>query len=164
MLLDHKDFIELQAAERYVAGELSPDLRDHFEEHFFTCPECAEEVRWEKMFAANAKAAFEQEVRFPQTFPLFRAGSPETTAEVSAPNRLFGVTFPAPRTAQEQIYFCEIVDQTGRPYLHQRLDSPPGGEEELHLAVPLSCLTPGEYVIIVRAGHAEVGRFRVRYL
>jgi len=56
LLMAHDEAIRSQAAERYVAGELAPAERDAFEEHFFDCPECAEEVRWELVFAANARA------------------------------------------------------------------------------------------------------------
>jgi len=54
--MDHDDAVRCQAAERYVAGELPPDETDAFEEHFFDCQECAEEVRWEQIFLANARA------------------------------------------------------------------------------------------------------------
>ncbi len=54
--MEHEDAIRSRFAERYVAGELSPEERDAFEEHFFECPECAEEVRWEQIFAANFRA------------------------------------------------------------------------------------------------------------
>jgi hypothetical protein len=54
--MEHDDAIGCQAAERYVAGELSPERRDAFEAHFFDCPECADEVRYEQIFAANMRA------------------------------------------------------------------------------------------------------------
>src|SRR5581483_5408117 len=54
--MDHETAIQLRAAEQYVAGELSTRDRDEFEEHFFLCPECAEEVRCEQVFVANARA------------------------------------------------------------------------------------------------------------
>lgn len=54
--MEHDEAIRSQCAERYVAGELSPGERDLFEEHFFECAECAEEVRWGQIFAANARA------------------------------------------------------------------------------------------------------------
>src|ERR1700683_1400267 len=54
--MEHNDAIGCQAAARYVAGELSPEGRDSFEAHFFDCAECAEEVRWEQIFAANVRA------------------------------------------------------------------------------------------------------------
>jgi hypothetical protein len=59
--MDHDDAISCQAAARYVAGELTPDGRDAFEAHFFDCAECAEEVRWEQIFAANVRAISRQE-------------------------------------------------------------------------------------------------------
>jgi hypothetical protein len=51
----HDEAIGAQAAERYVAGELTPPERSAFEEHFFDCPECADKVRGELVFAANAR-------------------------------------------------------------------------------------------------------------
>lgn len=59
--MDHEDAIRCQAAERYVAGELPPADCEAFEEHFFDCRECAEEVRWEQIFAANARAVAREE-------------------------------------------------------------------------------------------------------
>jgi hypothetical protein len=55
--MEHEDAIQLHAAERYVTHRLSAAERDAFEEHFFDCPECAEEVRWEQIFVANGRAA-----------------------------------------------------------------------------------------------------------
>jgi len=43
--MDHSDVVRLQAVEKYVLGELSADLRDQFEEHYFDCRECAQDVR-----------------------------------------------------------------------------------------------------------------------
>lgn len=43
--MDHKEAVQLQAAEKYVLGELTPDLRDEYEEHFFDCSECALDVK-----------------------------------------------------------------------------------------------------------------------
>lgn len=54
--MEHDEAIRSQAAERYVAHELSPAERDAFEEHFFDCPECADDVRFELTFAANVRA------------------------------------------------------------------------------------------------------------
>ena len=59
--MDHNDAIGCQAATRYVAGELSTEARDAFEAHFFDCAECAEEVRWEQIFAANVRAVSRDE-------------------------------------------------------------------------------------------------------
>jgi hypothetical protein len=51
----------MQAAERYILEEFPPEERTAFEEHFFECPECAEEVRSASVFAANAKAVLRDE-------------------------------------------------------------------------------------------------------
>jgi len=53
----------MQAAERYLLGEFSDAERDRFEEHFFDCPACAEEVRAGAIFEANARAVLAQEAR-----------------------------------------------------------------------------------------------------
>jgi hypothetical protein len=58
--MDHETAIQLQAAERYVLDEFSPEQRADFEEHFFSCPGCADEVRSATILAANAKAVLQQ--------------------------------------------------------------------------------------------------------
>src|SRR6266851_9526262 len=56
--MDHETAVQLKATERYFLGELTGADRELFEEHFFICPDCAEDVRAMTVFAANAKAAF----------------------------------------------------------------------------------------------------------
>jgi hypothetical protein len=58
--MDHETAIRIQAAERYVLEEFSPEERTAFEEHYFECPECAEEVRSASIFAANAAQALRE--------------------------------------------------------------------------------------------------------
>jgi hypothetical protein len=43
--MDHRAATETFAADRYLLGEMSADEREAFEEHFFDCAQCAEEVR-----------------------------------------------------------------------------------------------------------------------
>ena len=43
--MDHSEAIRLMAAEKYLLGELTNESRDQFEEHFFECQECAQDVR-----------------------------------------------------------------------------------------------------------------------
>ncbi|HZT28649.1 MAG TPA: zf-HC2 domain-containing protein [Bryobacteraceae bacterium] len=75
--MDHETAIRLQAAERYVARALSESERDEFEEHFFECAECAEEVRWEQIFVANAREVFREQTQRPPR----PAAAPEPVAE-----------------------------------------------------------------------------------
>ena len=56
--MEHDQATRRRAAERYLLGELSDAERDEFEEHFFGCPTCAEEVRAGAIFEANARAVF----------------------------------------------------------------------------------------------------------
>jgi hypothetical protein len=43
--MKHEECSESLTAERYILGELSEVERDDFEEHCFSCPECADSVR-----------------------------------------------------------------------------------------------------------------------
>jgi hypothetical protein len=47
--------------EKYLLGELSPDARDQFEEHYFDCPECAADVRALSTFMATSRTIFNEE-------------------------------------------------------------------------------------------------------
>ena len=55
--MDHNEAVRIQATEKYVLGELSPPLRDEFEEHFFECQECALDVKAAAGFVDNARVA-----------------------------------------------------------------------------------------------------------
>jgi hypothetical protein len=59
--MEHKDAIRLQAAERYLLGELSDTERDEFEQHFFACSICGQEVRAGAIFQENARALFREQ-------------------------------------------------------------------------------------------------------
>jgi len=56
--MEHEQATTLMAAERYLLGELTDAERDQFEEHFFDCAVCAEDVRRGAIFRANARAVF----------------------------------------------------------------------------------------------------------
>lgn len=43
--MDHSEAVRLMATERYLLGEMSPDLREAFEGHMFECEECALDLR-----------------------------------------------------------------------------------------------------------------------
>jgi hypothetical protein len=63
--MEHTQAIQLKAAERYVLGELPRDLREQYEEHFFSCVECAEEVNLAAAFVENSRAAMGSEPVMP---------------------------------------------------------------------------------------------------
>jgi len=84
--MDHETAVRIQAAERYVLEEFPPEERAAFEEHFFECPECAEEVRSASIFAANATQALRED-RAKEAAKLERGGG--------RPNRRFWWTLAA---------------------------------------------------------------------
>jgi hypothetical protein len=53
--MDHSEAVRLMATERYLLGELSPETREAFEEHFFECEECALDVRAANTLMDEAK-------------------------------------------------------------------------------------------------------------
>jgi hypothetical protein len=54
-IMNHSEAIRLNAAEKYLLGELSAELRDQYEDHFFDCKECAQDIRAGAAFVDNAR-------------------------------------------------------------------------------------------------------------
>jgi len=59
--MDHNQAIQLQAAVKYVLGELSQVQRDEYEEHYFDCAECAIDMKALATFADTAREVLRQE-------------------------------------------------------------------------------------------------------
>jgi len=59
--MDHQIAVRQKAVERYLLNELSDKDREDFEEHYFTCHVCAEDVRLGAAFVANARAVLREE-------------------------------------------------------------------------------------------------------
>jgi hypothetical protein len=59
--MDHHEAIRCEAVEKYLLGELAPQERDDFEEHFFDCPECAADLKTTAAFLDEAKREFRRE-------------------------------------------------------------------------------------------------------
>jgi Putative zinc-finger len=54
--MNHQLAVNTKATERYLLGELDDDSRSAFEEHYFSCRACADDVRTAAQFVDNAKA------------------------------------------------------------------------------------------------------------
>jgi hypothetical protein len=54
--MEHDEAIGTHAAERYALDEMSGDERERYEEHFFSCTQCALEVSSAMAFAENARS------------------------------------------------------------------------------------------------------------
>jgi hypothetical protein len=56
--MTHENAVETMAAERYLLDEMSELERHTFEEHFFDCSECAEEMRLGNRLRHDARGVF----------------------------------------------------------------------------------------------------------
>jgi hypothetical protein len=59
--MDHNETIQLEAAVKYVLGELSPVQREEYEEHYFDCAECAVDLKALATFADTAREVLRQQ-------------------------------------------------------------------------------------------------------
>jgi hypothetical protein len=79
--MEHTEAVQLNAAERYVLGELSGDLRAQYEEHYFGCPACAEDLKLAAAFVENTRAVLEsQPVAVASREPVSVEGRPSASA------------------------------------------------------------------------------------
>jgi hypothetical protein len=53
--MEHEQAVQQMAVERYLLDELSPELREDFEEHLFDCAECSLDLRAGAAFVEEAK-------------------------------------------------------------------------------------------------------------
>jgi hypothetical protein len=53
--MDHNEAVRLQAAEKYVLGELPQNLREDYEEHYFECAECALDLKAAATFVDTSR-------------------------------------------------------------------------------------------------------------
>jgi Putative zinc-finger len=100
--MHHDEALDHMAVELYILDELSPEERDRFEEHYFTCPDCAEAVRSAAAFrdgvvAISAQAAAGRTYRA-------RVGFEWRTA--------FRLPFLAPLTAAAALAVMVVYQQT----------------------------------------------------
>lgn len=56
--MNHEEALRVSAVERYVLDEMDRREREAFEEHYFTCPECAEALTDSVTLADNAREVF----------------------------------------------------------------------------------------------------------
>jgi anti-sigma factor RsiW len=74
--MDHSESIRLMAAEKYLLGELTPESREQFEEHFFDCQECALDVRAGAALVEHSKVVLSEPAVSPVRVPAAVAARP----------------------------------------------------------------------------------------
>lgn len=211
--MDHKEARDVGAVERYLLGELDDDARAAFEEHFFACRECGEDVRLGAILMANARpqlidepparvslrparrrdeswrawfwpvpvgalaaslavltlAAYQTFVAMPHlrrdvaateqiravtwTFLSVSRNAPQIVT-VSRSQRHLGLTLSRSSAEAHTYFHCSLSRADGRTVLSSVVTAPPSGEE-LQLLLPLTLLSPGDYVLVVSAMASE---------
>lgn len=63
--MEHELAIKSLAAERYLLKEMTPEERDEFEEHYFSCSECADAVRTGTALTVNGREAVKEQALHP---------------------------------------------------------------------------------------------------
>ena len=61
--MEHNEAMENHTAERYLLHELTEQERDAYEEHFFSCSACAEEIKAASEFMENARKVVQDELK-----------------------------------------------------------------------------------------------------
>ena|SRR5438270_9596755 len=76
--MNHDEAIQEMATERYLLDEMTPELREAFEEHMFECQECALDVRAGNVFMSEAKVQLPQIIGAAAAKEPARSGQRET--------------------------------------------------------------------------------------
>jgi Putative zinc-finger len=63
--MDHDEAVRQMMVERYFLGELASDEQEAFEEHFFSCQDCALDMRSEAAFIDHSKVVLAAPVQEP---------------------------------------------------------------------------------------------------
>jgi hypothetical protein len=87
--MDHNEAIRSMIVEKYLLSDLTPELREEFEEHFFDCRECGDDVRTGAAFLEHSKTIL-------STVPApVAARAVSTTPKITWASWLRGLAVPA---------------------------------------------------------------------
>ena len=67
--MEHTEAVNQYAVEKYLLGELSPEERNAFEEHYFGCEECSVDLRAATVFIAQSRKELARPIIVPATEP-----------------------------------------------------------------------------------------------
>ena len=68
--MKHEFAVATHAVERYLMGEMPPEEREAFEEHYFSCGTCAEDLRVTSRFIESAKSVWHEDAQSPARLSL----------------------------------------------------------------------------------------------
>jgi len=115
--MDHDAVVRQKMTEKYLLGELDPDARDEFEEHFFDCPDCAIDVRAGALFVEQSKAVLAERSE------AVSAGLPVTAPVAAKPRWWLRPSFAVPVMAL-LLVVIGYQNLVTYPQLQQALNSP----------------------------------------
>ncbi|MGB8474060.1 MAG: zf-HC2 domain-containing protein [Candidatus Acidiferrum sp.] len=175
--MDHSEAMRLQAAEKYVLGELPQAQRDEYEEHYFECPACAEELKATVAFMESARQVVREEVpeavdakeHSPATAGWFGWLRPTVAIPALAVLLLFigyqnEVTIPRLRRSPDLVERAEVVRYFSLRPAEQRGASPSsetikiGRHERFSLDVDMPGDSPDGYLCQIQD---QSGRARI---
>ena len=131
--MDHQSAVDRNLTERSLLEELDSAETAAFEEHFFECPICAEDVRRASLMLANLKAVLREE---DEAIPVIQIGRHHKFLDLT-----IGVK------TEDSLVECEIqCGERGAPLIIAA--SILGGSIHLHL--PARLLSAGPSTVILR--------------
>jgi anti-sigma factor RsiW len=149
--MKHEEAVQQLAIERYLLDELTPELREQFEEHLFDCQECSLDLR--------AGAAFVEEARI--QLPALVSSAPAEAAKPS-PRRLDWFAWLRPMVAvptfamllavigyQNLATIPSLRTAAREPHLSPWVSFHTGTRGDAHLSVPADPTGGAELLIQV---------------
>ncbi len=76
--MTHHEAVDTMAAERYLLDEMSGADREAFEEHYFSCPDCAGDLQTAAALLEGARAGFASPAAFSKVRSIDTARRPRT--------------------------------------------------------------------------------------
>jgi hypothetical protein len=177
-IMDHNEAVRLQAAEKYLLGELPKEHHAAFEEHYFECSACAEEMKTTVAFMESSRQVVREGV--PQVIDekrLVPASSksegwfgwlrPAFAVPVFAALLLFigyqnEVTIPGMKQALSHAAVAEVAQHFTLPALSRRADASQSKtilvnpRKYFNLNVDMPSETPTDYICQIRDAAGNV--------
>ena len=124
--MDHEAALHTHAVDRYLQAEMTETERDEFEDHYFSCVICADEVRAGFFFKENAKVVLREPLAERQPWWRLPFLVPAFTTVALAAVVLFqnAITLPALR-APQSLASVVILDGATRDSLPRLTEGEP---------------------------------------
>jgi putative zinc finger protein len=145
--VDHQTAVNRQLTERYILGELDIAEAAAFEEHFFECPLCAEDILLASQLVANLRAVLGED-------------NPVQTIEIKRNARFLDLTIQRKTTGSASDIDCEFQF----PGVAVPIVVPAStAEGPIHLHLPVHRLPVGPCTVILRDknSRAELERYQI---